>query len=669
MPNSQSPFLFKELRGTSWHRRFVAEEYRIFLDHYPDRMLISDSSLDNKADPDGKLMSRYENLIIDMFVGNGSIDEMTPGGILKALRGYRAQLYGNTDFACSGFTASKNLENLFSRAEKSASPCIRELRAALESAEEIIHFPSSGAAIESDSSYLSRYTSAEIEVRDPSRDLPLGATGIIELAGAQAEGKFILTANLWMYLEVFRTLSGFGLLLDNSEWFAHGLFQSSDPGSISGGVQKRPFPAGIDISGVQYCGLSLHDFLDGRKALSIRESFRNRILELDDEGFGFKLNTEFTGINMNTEEVLVSSAFIREEDCTCSPLLIGACTSPDQLNLSGQGLLTSFNYYFTDNLKTIYNNSSDTAGDSIPMSNFFIDYIFSADGKTPETLPLYNKAMLGCSRSGRVFAGYWQPYEIRISVGNVSLIFPEELINPAGTGNKKGIYLPSSGITKAGTGCQAAVLINNRIIRCGRGPFRIPPTGAVIADESLGGVSDGDFAEIEVDFGKLPFPRNDIQWLCGGFNLLIKDGKNLYQDTDAAKESLTSEGWYSRLSGLTQETQLLPGLRQPRIVFGRTESGILFTVSFSGRTRHSAGASFEECASYCESIIREAGDQVDFVINFDGGASASLTAFKDARYFNLSHTAPSETNPCGIQRPVPSYFMIKEKQSTGDILC
>ena len=201
------------------------------------------------------------------------------------------------------------------------------------------------------------------------------------------------------------------------------------------------------------------------------------------------------------------------------------------------------------------------------------------------------------------------------------------------------------------------MIVQDRIICSGAGPFLVPPVGAVIVLKDSPGeipVSVG----VKTRFDGLPFDMEDIRWLVGGFNLLIKDGRNLYPNTAVGIRSLRSEGWMLEQSARTQETQLTAGIRQPRLVFGRTVSGRLFAVQFAGRTNMSDGASFSECADFVLTEIAS-DDEIDFCINFDGGASAAIIGVGADGVRPLSFSAPSASNPAGVPRPLPAYFSIK----------
>nr|WP_230391607.1 MULTISPECIES: phosphodiester glycosidase family protein [unclassified Oceanispirochaeta] len=124
--------------------------------------------------------------------------------------------------------------------------------------------------------------------------------------------------------------------------------------------------------------------------------------------------------------------------------------------------------------------------------------------------------------------------------------------------------------------------------------------------------------------------------------------------------SLEREGWLSTQSQQTQETQLNPEKREPRCVFGRTSQKRLILAVISGRSRISCGATFSESTKFVRELLKE-NEKLDFLINFDGGASASLIANDNGSCKNLSMTAPSAGNPAGIPRRLNTYFSLNIK--------
>ena len=247
-----------------------------------------------------------------------------------------------------------------------------------------------------------------------------------------------------------------------------------------------------------------------------------------------------------------------------------------------------------------------------------------------------------------------------MKIDNQHYPFEKDAINCAEKKDSNLLYLPGFTERTVGEGKYCLVIVQNRIIYQGSGPCRIPPAGAVVILKNE--ISSSGKVDFSVDFEDLPVEKSDIQWMIGGFNLLVKDGINYYESRERAVKALREEGWDSAQSEQTQETQLDPEIRQPRCVFGRTTKKRLLLAVFSGRTEISGGATFCESISHVQSLFKNDED-LDFLINFDGGASASLIAYNENHFKNLSLTAPSAVNPAGTPRRLNAYFSIKLKES------
>ncbi len=709
------PFQFQELAGTSWHKRFAAEEFQIFLDHYPEKKIIIDSALSNKELNDKDKLDDYHTRLINYILNNEKIDEKMPIEILKDLRRLRIEVFGIDVFPTT--VIRDNLSY-----DRSDIELRKKLENHLRSVKRILFIPGKPESFKEELSLLFELTEAEIQVvcsNDPlvrgvteemfhilqgqkpfsnmtinlDFSFPLHNDGIKRLEIFQNSGVFVFTTNIWVYLEIFRKIKNFGFILNNTEWFSRGLLQSSfklagdslkgfansgytemllkykdHNGMTLAGLQTSQFPSEIDASGVQYNALSLSDFLRGKSPESLTLSMGNKINEFNKGNDCITasnglyritsnevINTEFR----DPEAVSVSFVTADERCVNAAPLLLDSCKQPEALRISETGILISFNYYFTKNLVEYY-NALVSEKEMLRIKDFFIDYLSAElDGKWFETLPLYNKAFLGCTLEGKIFAGHFSLGKVDLFLEDEKYNFTKETINPTGDGSSEGLYLPSSDREFVGKGKYCVVIIQDQIIYRGDGPCRLPPIGAVfVMRDTIPG--NRKTVSFRVSWKNLPCAKDRLKWLFGGFNLLVENGKNYYSNLSDADKSLKNEGWKSKASRGTQETQLDPRIRQPRAVFGRTKSGKLLLAQFSGRTNISRGATFNETIVFVQNEIADS-DGLDFLINLDGGASASMIGHKNGKYFNFSLTAPSETNPAGVVRPLPAYFSLTQK--------
>jgi len=92
-----------------------------------------------------------------------------------------------------------------------------------------------------------------------------------------------------------------------------------------------------------------------------------------------------------------------------------------------------------------------------------------------------------------------------------------------------------------------------------------------------------------------------------------------------------------------------------------TKDGIFLAV-FSGRTKDSAGARFDEMVTILQNGIGEVKD----LLNLDGGASSCLGMIYKNEVFELSHPAMTTHTCAGQARPVNSFLTLKAK-SEGQV--
>lgn len=381
-----------------------------------------------------------------------------------------------------------------------------------------------------------------------------------------------------------------------------------------------------------------------------------------------------SAIQMMGGETLLTAVSVPEQQLEIRPIFFNHLTDSSRFinTESGSGFLSSFNYYFTENLSRIYNKRVPDS-QHIGYSNFLIDYIYFSKMQTTdtpkscetvfETLPLYHKGFLGSTKEGRLFSGYFPVRKIQAHIGKRKFVFYQEDINTQNTSQeheKPFLYLPSfmdGRDEEIGKGQWCMVIIQDQIVSIQRGPVHIPPVGSVITGTQLDiEYLSGQTVEWNVDLDELPVPKSEIDWMVGGLNLLVYQGRNLYETADEARLKLSQEGWFSEQSAATQETQLEPGVVQPRCAVGRTREGKIISAVFSGRTHISAGAALEEIAQAVQEHILQKGDELDFLVNLDGGSSAGLSWYHEGRCSPLTIPSPSANNPAGVPRLLPAYL-------------
>ncbi|RKY39001.1 MAG: hypothetical protein DRP72_00730, partial [Candidatus Omnitrophota bacterium] len=154
---------------------------------------------------------------------------------------------------------------------------------------------------------------------------------------------------------------------------------------------------------------------------------------------------------------------------------------------------------------------------------------------------------------------------------------------------------------------------------------------------------------------------SDLEWLMGGGNLLVYDGKNLVKNENVWRERFKFEGWLKETSTQTQETQLTWD-RGPRIIMGMTKEGKFFVFTFDGRTE-SKGVRFDEAIQIIYDKLGE--NNIDWALNLDDGSSVSLSVVENGKAYVINYPAPGPDNWPGKERPINSFCIII-KNSTSD---
>lgn len=739
--NNGSPFVFGELKGTNWYRRFAAEEYYIMLDQYPEREIIEDKELYGRIREDDSRLLLYKEKIMDFFLHSGAgIDERSPWDILLTLREMKRDLFGDIDFSSQqgiGFSSAEGTATRVSGSwleEVTADLLLKNrsnriwiqqgLREQFEKSERILFIPGDPRYLGSELTSWLRPSIGQKEIEILCFDDPLyrgvtkgfasavlkslridsirlksfdpDQTTIEYLRDFTGSRGLVFTTGIWAFLTICKDVPSIVFALDNTQWCSRALFQSSydhsertcqllKAGKYKGlltetdytkgisiaGFLEVPFRKEISISGVQYSATNIIDHIEGRSPQSFSErtqenrqwlSACERYEGVESISSFFRIEEgEPTVCGMGDKDAVhISSVMLDEDRGEVAPLFFDSMVDVEEIPLDGAGFLSCFNYYYTSNLVKVYNKHVRPE-QQLNIENFFIDYLgFFAEKGSFESLPLYNKAFLGCTRDGSLFSGHYTMKGVVMRLGHRTLHFTEREINSANLTGSDILYLPGYEEEVVGEGRYCLVVIQDQIIFQGLGPCRIPPVGAVIVlEEAVPVVSET--VDFSIEFHDLPVEKEDIRWMVGGFNLLVEEGVNCYETYEKGLESLEHEGWLMPQSKQTQETQLDPGKRQPRCVFGKTSDSRLILAVFSGRTALSCGATFSESVMYANSFLR-AGEELDFLINFDGGASASLIAYNDGTFRNLGLTAPSVGNPAGVPRRLNAYFSISLKR-------
>jgi hypothetical protein len=349
----------------------------------------------------------------------------------------------------------------------------------------------------------------------------------------------------------------------------------------------------------------------------------------------------------------------------------------------------NFLYFATKNIVEAYNfTRKELPNEKINVGKIFLGYKYiNEDANREEYFPLYNKAFIGCTKSGQVIFGRrklqggkiiinnqeitWDKDDVNCEGGNINIITPyinnQDLsIDNEDYRNFRYLY---------GKNRLNIVIINNRIVCVRYGEIAIPSIGVVLSVagdyikrliDVLGLTSvDNDYYEINKPYKLdvyLKKPEDmtqeqwdNISWVYGGATLLVENGKNLVSSKDAQIKAFKEEGWFHPLSMQTQETQVQDWVRGPRTVVGLTKTNKFFAFVFSGRTKESCGANFNEIVSILE---KEVG-AIEWAMNLDGGASSCLSMIYKSQLIELSYPCTSDLSSAGMIRPINSMLIIK----------
>ena len=298
----------------------------------------------------------------------------------------------------------------------------------------------------------------------------------------------------------------------------------------------------------------------------------------------------------------------------------------------------NFLYFFTDKLIRYYNwIRKDRPNEMIGDKEFYIGYRYEPKKKI-ETFPLYNKGFVGYTKSGKVLFGRRTLEGGNIDINGIKISWDKQDVNPKKP-SEIAIFTPfieNDNLSEENIDFMQfsypadkrrfnIVIVYEEIIVIRDRELLIPCVGAVLSidresvlvkklkkalfltKKNKGYYKIGAPYKINITLdppeGISDGIWKDVEWVYGGGSLLVKDGENLVENKEKAKESFKKEGWYHPLSKQTQETQVQEWVRGPRNVIGITDKGEFFVMTFSGRTKESIGANFGEIISIIEKEV------------------------------------------------------------------
>lgn len=364
-----------------------------------------------------------------------------------------------------------------------------------------------------------------------------------------------------------------------------------------------------------------------------------------------------------------------------------------QPNKNQMSILSNFLFFLTPKLAGLYNElRKDKPMEMLPYEKGHLDYmLYEKDGKRTETFPLFQKACIGLLNNGQFLI-----FHFRLGGGKIQFFhskeeetveWEKENVNPrTPPSNLPDICLYTPEYAKGngeediksyrmfvGEGRFNIVMVQNRILCIRKGEVVLSSVGVVLSLSSdlgekfkkilgLKPLEDGYYDSSKLNFTVNLNPPEEVtketwsqlRWAYGGGMTLIKEGINLCDDGKMRKR-MEQEGWMSPLSRQTQESALHVMEKHPRTAIGITRTGNLVLLVFSGRTKLSVGADYNEM---CQ-IARKLFPNIWSVMNVDGGGSAMLGIAVNRSFMELSYPATSFESCAGMVRPINTIFCIE----------
>lgn len=354
-------------------------------------------------------------------------------------------------------------------------------------------------------------------------------------------------------------------------------------------------------------------------------------------------------------------------------------------------IFSNFLFFMTPKLALLYNElRRDRRREQYTFQQNHLDYMLCyRDGVRVETFPLYRKACIAMKEDG---AFLFFNYRLRggsLKLGGQKLRWiggdvdvcesreecrraPIRLYTPDYSRSEEGVDIASYQKT-VGEDRLNLIVLQDKIICVRMGDVMLSSVGVVISLERSAGealvralnlreLEDGYYdcenlehsLELERPGQVSEEDWKQVRWAYGGGISLILEGRGLC-DENRMEEWLREEGWMTPLSCQTQESQVHKMARHPRTAIGVTKSGKLVVLVYSGRTRLSVGADYEEMCKICRQLFPD----IWYLMNVDGGGSAVLGISIGGSFMELSYPALSLESTVGMIRPISTILCLK----------
>lgn len=339
----------------------------------------------------------------------------------------------------------------------------------------------------------------------------------------------------------------------------------------------------------------------------------------------------------------------------------------------GDCLVSNFMFFVTPKTIELYNRFRESRErEKIDRDGLHIDYRFeNNEYERCETFPLYNKAAIGKKKNGGIEffrkslnSGFvringveiqWHDCDINSNTeGEVILYTPFYIENDS---REYSHYYKIVGKNRVNIIC-----IDDSITCIRKGDVILPSMGVVISLNFekwytlfpyMKCDAEGYYDTNQIHFDLYLQNSDEYEWCYGGGMFLIYGGKEF--DTEKKlNDEFVYEGWHTKLSMQTQESEIHKIEKHPRTAIGLTKDQKFFILVCSGRSMRSVGADYFDLIDISKKLF----GNVEYLMNIDGGASSFLAFTTKKEIFELNDIAYSNNSCAGVVRPVNSIMMI-----------
>ena len=352
-------------------------------------------------------------------------------------------------------------------------------------------------------------------------------------------------------------------------------------------------------------------------------------------------------------------------------------------------IYSNFLFFLTPVIARVHNAlRSERPYEQIDFDKSHVDYmLLKSAGKRTEAFPLYKKACVAMKEDGTFLFFNFRLGGGKIKIGETELCWSREDVDPEEVKDGRVcVYTPFNSqkdlqddpVTYAklvGEGRINLVVIQDRIICIRKGNVILPCMGVVISvDEETGmkllqdnalclndeGYAEGIMPTPEVQLdapeGISPAEWKKVVWSYGGGMSLMLDRKSICdEDGPGMLKCLEKEGWMSPLSQQTQESGVHRKERHPRTAIGTTDTGELIILVYSGRTKRSGGADYDQMITAARQLFPD----IRNLMNVDGGGSSVLGLAIGSSFMELSYPSTSFDSCVGMVRPINTVFCVE----------